>query len=288
MARRCLADDRDRVRGERPGPRGYASPARRAPLVLVGLLSSACAVAAASGSGSLDPILRPGPASRAAFEPGRDAFGFLNLVQAEHPERAGGFSNYCIVMARAAGQFFRFARFAPDRPPLAPARYTELVRQVLAEPSGATPGAAPARVEIPGYADLHAFSTAQEPAIKAAFGSSFWSMVHWRTWRVALPLGARHQYGVARELRAEVDAGWPAPVMITNFPDQDLLNHAVLVYDYRVRRDVVEFLAYDPNDPDNPLALTFQPATRGFWVETLPYSPPGRVRAFRLFASPLL
>jgi hypothetical protein len=104
---------------------------------------------------------------------------------------------------------------------------------------------------------------------------------------MAWPLGRGHQQRLAAELAAEVDAGWPVPIMITNHPEMDLLSHAVLVYGYRRVTRVVEFLAYDPNDPGTPLALQFDPETRAFWVEPLPYGPPGRVRAFRIYTSPL-
>ena len=111
--------------------------------------------------------------------------------------------------------------------------------------------------------------------------------MHWRTWRVGVRLSPDHQRGVAEELVREMDARRPAPLMITNFPDADLLNHAVLVYDYRRRSGMVEFLAYDPNDPGTPLGIHFDPATFGFWVGESPYSPPGiflRVPALRLSA----
>ena len=49
----------------------------------------------------------------------------------------------------------------------------------------------------------------------------------------------------------------------------------------------MEFLAYDPNDPGSPFALYYDDASRAFWVGPLTYSPPGRVRAFRLYTSPL-
>lgn len=245
---------------------------------------------AASGRDSVPPTIAssrtipPGT----GFELGRDTFAFPNLVRAEHPERAIDFANYCIVMARAASQFFRFARFAPDRAPLPPDEYTRLAREVMALSPREAPRRDGERVVVPGYPDLYALSRAQEPAIKAAFDSNLLSMMHWRTWRVVLPLGSGHQRRVAAELVAELDAGQPVSLMITNFPEPDLLNHAVLVYDYRRRSGGVAFLAYDPNDPDTPLEIHFDPATRAFWVAALPYSPPGRIRVFRLFASPLL
>src|SRR5262249_27289655 len=94
----------------------------------------------------------------AAFEVGRDTFAFPNLVRAEHPERTVDFANYCIIRARAANQFFRFARFDPAAPPVTDAEYTRLVQSVLDVGPWEAPRPAKQRIAIPGYPDLHAFS----------------------------------------------------------------------------------------------------------------------------------
>jgi hypothetical protein len=217
----------------------------------------------------------------------RDAFAFANLVRAERPGLNDGFANYCLLMARAANQFFRFARFAPERPPASMAEYERAVRAVLARPPWAPPAPPPARIVIPGYSGLRAFSQAHEALVKRALGSNVLSMLHWRTWRVGVDFTPAHQARLAGELAAELAAGRPAALLITNFPHEDLLNHAVLVYDRRASDGGAEFLAYDPNDPGSPLALHFDGASRSFWVPPLTYSPPGRIRAFRLYTSPL-
>jgi hypothetical protein len=272
-------DARDQGSGERPGP----DPWRPARVPLIALCLAACAPTLA-----LDPPGSPGTVT-AGFQVGRDTFAFPNLVRAEHPERTVDFANYCIIMSRGATQFFRFARFEPDAPPVSDAEYTRLTRQVMAIGAWEPPRAAGERIVIPGYPDLYAFSREREAALKAAFDWNRLSMAHWRTWRVALPLPADHQPRLAVELRQEIDAGRPAPLMISNFPHPDALNHAVLVYGYRTgAAATVEFLAYDPNDPGTPLGIHYDPGTTGFWLEPTPYSPPGRIRAFRLFSSPLL
>jgi hypothetical protein len=279
---RVTPAERGRGRGDRPGsgrPRFFSW---LVPAILSGLLLSGCATGALDGPTPANRVDRP------AFEVGRDTFAFPNLVRSHHPERHVDFANYCILMARAASQFFRFARFAPAEPPVSEAEYARRIGEVMRISAWAAPRPDAERVVIPGYPSLFEFSRAHEATLKASFGSNILSMVHWRTWRAGFPLAAAHQERVARQLRAELDAGRPAPVMITNFPDPDVLNHAVLVYEYRLRSGALEFLAYDPNDPASPLGLHFDPLTRGFWVEPLPYSPPGRVRAFRLYTSPLL
>ncbi|HSE96536.1 MAG TPA: hypothetical protein VLD61_11645, partial [Methylomirabilota bacterium] len=143
------------------------------------------------------------------FAVGRDTFAFANLVRAERPGLNDAFANYCLIMARAAGQFYRFARFDPQAPAVSSGEYTRLTRAVLDREVWAPPVPAAERVVVPGYPDLHAFSRAQEAAIKAAFGSNVLSMMHPRTWRVAVALWPQHQAGVAHALRDEVDAGRP-------------------------------------------------------------------------------
>jgi hypothetical protein len=274
-------DARGRERGERSGPRRPRHRARLAPALLLALVLSACA--------SAPPLERPpAPAARAEFAVGRDTFAFPNLVRANTPDRPVEFANYCIVMVRGASQFFRFARFAPGEPPRPDAEYTRLTREVLAITPWEAPWPAERRLVIPGYPDLHTFSRARESAIKAAFGNQWPSIFAFRNWRVTWWQSRAHQAGLAHELVEEVGGGRTTPLLITSFPEPDYLNHVVLVYDYRPSAGVVEFLAYDPNDPDNPLSLHFDPASRAFWIEAVPYGPAGRIRAFRLFGSPLL
>jgi hypothetical protein len=254
----------------------------RAPVALVvplvGLLAAACSPAPLAPRAT-----RPEPPP--AFRLGRDTFAFANLVRAERPGERVPFANYCLVMVRAATQVHRFARFDPGRPPPGDLELGRLLADVLARDPWGPPLPAGDRVVIPGYPDLHALSAAREAVVKAALGSGLPSMVHPRTWRVALALSPAHQASVAADLRAEVEAGRPAPLMVTNFPEPDLLNHAVLVYAHRAGAGGSDFLAYDPNDPWSPLGLHFDPAERAFYVGPLPYSPPGRIRAFRLYTS---
>jgi hypothetical protein len=273
----CRASRRGRRCGDR-SERDRARRGRAVAVVALGLLGTACA--------SLPPPGAPTPPAE-RFRIGRDSFAFANLVRAERPGWNDGFANYCLLMVRAANQFFRFARFAPERPPAPVAEYRRLVAEVLARPPWGPPAPEDERILIPGYPDLHALSRAHEALLKRALGSNVVSMVHWRTWRVGIAYSGDHQARLARTLVAEIEAGRPVPLMITNFPHEDLLNHAVLVVDHRRSGQGMEFLAYDPNDPGSPLALHFDEATRGFWVGPLTYSPPGRVRAFRLYTSPL-
>ena len=124
---------------------------------------------------------------RGRFDLEHDAFAFANLVRAERPGWNDAFANYCLVIARAASQFYRFARFAPDRPAGLARRSTSgWCARSSSRPPWAPPAPEADRAVIPGYADLHSFSAAHEAVIKTALGSNVLSMMHWRTWRVGV------------------------------------------------------------------------------------------------------
>ena len=271
--RRASARGRDALRSRRRRPVTALGL-----WMAVGLLTAACATAPPAGAPTT---------GRGHFDLDHDAFAFANLVRAERPGWNDAFANYCLLIARGANQFYRFARFVPDQPAASPADYERLVRAVFARAPWMPPVAEADRVIIPGYADLRSFSAAHEATIKTALGSNVLSMMHVRTWRVGVDFSPAHQERLAHELIAEVDAGRPAPLMITNFPHDDLLNHSVLVYDRHPGQQGTDFMAYDPNDSASPLTLYYDETARAFWVGPLTYSPPGRVRAFRLYTSPL-
>jgi hypothetical protein len=190
-------------------------------------------------------------------------------------------------MARAITQFLRFARFDPDVPKVSQDRYETLVEQVVAR-SPWRAAADDQRIPIPGYPSLYALSREQEHAVKAGLGSRFWTLVHWTNWRVVFPMPGVQQERVAREVRAELDSGRPAQLLVTNLPSWEL-NHTVVAYQYRIGDNGdVEFLVYDPNDPHSPGLVTFDRHSRRFLSTRLYDTSSGTIRAFRMYYSPLL
>jgi hypothetical protein len=278
MVPRFRADGRGRPRRDARRGRRWCPVTALGVATALGLLATGCASAPSADAPAVPP---------SGFALEHDVFAFANLVRAERPGWNDAFANYCLVLTRAASQFYRFARFLPERPVVSPEEYGRLVRAVLARPPWAPPAPEASRVIIPGHADLRSFSAAHEGVIKEALGSNVLSMLHWRTWRVGVDFPPEHQERLARDLISEMEAGHPVPLMITNFPHGDLLNHSVLVYAHRPAQQGTDFLAYDPNDPGSPFTLYYDRSARAFWVGPLTYSPAGRVRAFRLYTSPL-
>jgi len=126
--------------------------------------------------------LPPSPGPVLGF--GVDTFAFRNDSRIHHRGKPDIYCNRCFLMARAVGQFRRFARFEADGPRLMPEAYAARVWQVIRRGAWRAPLPADRRVVIPGYPSLHAFTGAEEAAVKAGLRGRFWTLVHPTNWRM--------------------------------------------------------------------------------------------------------
>lgn len=229
--------------------------------------------------------LQPSPGPVLGF--GVETFAFRNDSRIHHRGKPDIYCNRCFLMARAVGQFQRFARFEPEAPRLEPAAYAARVWRVIRRAAWRAPLPAPRRVVIPGYPSLHAFSGAEEAAVKAGLRGRFWTLVHPTNWRMTFPSLPGQQERVARETVAELRAGRPVQLFVTDFPRIEL-NHSVLVFDYRTSGPgTVDFVVYDPNDPSAPGVVRFDRRDERFHPAPLCGVTVPRFRAFRQYYSPL-
>ncbi len=259
--------------------------ARLAVLLGVVLVTVACATG---------PVLGPPPegaadarASALEFAFARDTFAFKNLIRARHPHEDGLYANYCFVLARGLRQFSQFARFDPALPRLDHAAYVTLVRRVAARPPWEPALPEDARIVIPGYASLRELSQAEEAAVKEGLGGRFWTFVHWTNWRVTFWVTPAHQDNVAREIVSELRAGRLVQLLITNWPKPEL-NHTVVAFESRDGATTLDFVVWDPNDPDAPGVITFDRRARRFAATRVYDTEPGVIRVFRMYYSRLL
>src|SRR6202171_3263525 len=253
-------------------------------------LSLCLVVLALAGCASAPAIERNAsrPASGAALRFGVDTFAFRNDIRWKNPRQPDMYANYCFVMARAVTQFQRFARFAPELPRVEPSEYTRLVGLVVERSPWEDPLPSAERVVIPGYTSLHELSAAHEAAVKTGLGGFVWTVIHWTNWRVVFPVTGGQQERVARETLAELDAGRMVQLLVTNLPKVEL-NHTVIAYDYRIYEGrFLEFIVYDPNEPEAPGRVAFDRAERTFFASGVYDTEPGTIRAFRMYYSPFL
>ncbi|MEX2222365.1 MAG: hypothetical protein WEG40_11270 [Candidatus Rokuibacteriota bacterium] len=231
-------------------------------------------------------MLAPPRSSGPVLGFGVDTFAFRNDSRIHHRGQPDMYCNRCFLMARAVGQFQRFARFAPGEPRLRSAEYAERVYRVTRR--GAWRPALPdaERIVVPGFASLHAFSRAAEAAVKDGLRGRLRTLVHWTNWRMTFPSLPGQQERVARETMAELRAGRPVQLFVTDFP-RIKCNHSVLVFDYRASApDAVDFVVYDPNDPEAPGIVRFDARDERFHPAPLRGVSVPTFRAFRQYYSP--
>ena len=229
----------------------------------------------------------PRPSSGPLLGFGVDTFAFRNDSRIYHRGKPDMYCNRCFLMARAVGQFQRFARFDADRPRLRPADYTERVRQVTGRAAWRAPLPDARRIAFPGFASLHALTREEEGAVKAGLPERFWTLVHWTNWRMTFPSLPGQQERVARETMAEIRAGRPVQLFITDFPRIEV-NHSVLAFDYRAPgSETVDFVVYDPNDPAAPGVIRFDRRDERFHPAPLLGVTVPSFRAFRQYYSPI-
>lgn len=253
-----------------------------------GLVVSLAAVALAAGCTLRSPL----PAGERPFGFATDTFAFANdTVWEYHFDRTTGvrewhervprppFSLRCGPTVRATRQFFANARFDPAAPPVDEATYTRLVRAVMAT-DARRPTAE--RIVIPGYADLRSFSAAHAALVKANISGAWTSQLQRGNWRMIFPFSTGHQAATAARLRVQVAHGWPPILHVLRYPSLTL-NHMVLVYDVKETPAELRFVAYDPNDAEQPIVIAFDRVTNRFSYPATPYFPGGPVRAYEIY-----
>jgi hypothetical protein len=253
----------------------------RIAVVALALVTAACVHAPAQ------LVARPAAASVPAFSFADDTFAFPNIIRERYPHVPDLYANYCFVLGRAVRQFNQFARFDATAARADADEYTRLVRAVSSRQPWEPPLPPAERVVIPGFANLRAFSAAEEAAVKAGLSSRFWTLVHWTNWRVTMPVPDGHQTAVLEEVLDELAGGRLVQLLITNWPKHEV-NHTVVAYAYRQVADGVEMSVWDPNDPTEPGTVLFDGRHERFVASHVYDTNVGPIRVFRMYYSWLL
>ena len=231
-------------------------------------------------------LARPHPGPALTF--GADTFAFRNDSRIHHKGKPDLYASRCFVLARAVVQFQRFARFEPAAPRLTAAAYTALVRRVTRRAPWRPPLPVAERIVIPGFESLHELTREAEAAVKAGLPRRLWTILHWTNWRIIFPLPSAQQERVAAEMIAELQAGRPVQLLVSDFP-RIRFNHSVLAFDFKVSGpDSIDFSVYDPNDPTVPGVIRFDRRVRRYRPAPLCGVNVPHFRSFRMYYSPFL
>jgi hypothetical protein len=232
-------------------------------------------------------------ANQRPFAFGRDTFAYRNdLVweyvfddatgKTSHRQREPkpDYTHHCFVVARSARQFFQFARFAPEQPPVDDETYRKLIRRVVARDPMRCGDAG--RVVIPGFTNLHEFSTARPKLLQDECGGAWRSYFQRGHWRIMFPFTRGGQAKEAAVLAEQVRQHRPPVVHLIQFPELTI-NHAVVVFDVQETPEALEFSVYDPYEPHHPVPLLFNRATRTFEFPRNPYFIGGEVNVYEIY-----
>lgn len=263
---------------------------------IVRLVVAFCLLAV-SAAGARETI--PGPPLR--FD--ADTFAFANQTVYLYPhgyaekrklkpgEKPPGFTLRCFAMCRSVEQFRKFARFDPTLPPPDDATLGSLVRRV----TGRSPwrGALPPdrRVVIPGYPGLRALSEARPLVVQKSIGGGWWATYlrpgNYRMFSFWWN-GPSDQARTQRTLDDVLAHHDGFAAYLTTYPSLSI-NHAVLIYARQpaAPNGPVHYLAYDPNHPEAPRDLVYDPAQRAFSFEKDWDFVGGKVTVLRVYGMPV-
>lgn len=237
----------------------------------------------------------PKPVSEKHFDFSCDTFAFSNELVWEYHFNANGkwsaqkhepvpdYAQHCFVVARSARQFFANARFDASQPVADETVYRELIRRV-AKSNPRSPLSDSEKIVIPGYTNLREFSRAQEHLLKEGCGGAWQSYLQRGNWRMVFPFTQNGQMDVAEKLMEDLKRGWPATVHAVTFPKLSL-NHALLIFDAKKQEKKIQFTTYDPNDPEQPITITFDLAAKEFFFPQTKYFAGGPVHIYEIYSA---
>ena len=188
--------------------------------------------------------------------------GYAEKRQLKPGEKPPAFTLRCFAMCRSAEQFHKFARFDPSLPPPDDATLNRLLRRVNRHAVWRVPLPPEKRVVIPGYANLRALSQARPLLVQKNVGGGLMTYLRLGNWHMFFYKhhdAAQQAWtqGVVEDAFAHND-GFVA--YLTTYPSLSI-NHAVLLYGRGPARadGVVPYRVYDPNHPEAPREMLWDP-----------------------------
>jgi len=190
------------------------------------------ALCLASGCARTTPCLGPGR----PFEYATDTFAFANETvwkyeDGQHVSDNAGtnvktehYSRRCFLLSVSAIQFWKFARFEHDQPPVTAREMARRIRQVRGKAVWHDALPAEQRIVFPGFASLRDFSEHQGQLLRANLGPGWTTYFEPRKFSMTFVPDAEAQKQTSNLLSEWLRAGHPLVVWMYNFPHIDI-NH---------------------------------------------------------------
>ena len=237
-------------------------------------------------------------AAAADFRFDRDTFVFANATVFKYYKgiaflRAGSATNdpatsynrRCFVIARAAAQFHKFARFDPHGAPLDDRTLVARVRAVTRRAPWRQALPDEQRIIFPGYANLREMSKARAPVLKEKIGLGWPTYFRLGNFRMFYARSAKYQEQTHAALTAALARGDLFVGYLSTYPNLSI-NHAVLVYARRTSHSdsgTERYLVYDPNHADAPRELSWSASKRSFAYQKDVDFIGGPVRVYQVY-----
>jgi hypothetical protein len=233
------------------------------------------------------------------FDFARDRFAFANELVWEYQFDAAtakmnfrpraprpDYAHRCFVLTRAARQFLYHARFDAEQKVAGDEILRQLIRKVVAR-NPRKPCETKAQIVIPGFANLFEFSAARENLLKAECGGAWRSYVLRSHWRMVFPIARAHQERTAAALVARLEKNLSPIIHLVKFPSLTI-NHSMILFAAAKTKTGVEFSAYDPNQPTQPVKLAFDRVKKMFSLPANRYWAGGELNVIEIYQSWLM
>ncbi|MEZ5404912.1 MAG: hypothetical protein R3F23_01695 [Verrucomicrobiia bacterium] len=195
------------------------------------------------------------------------------------------YTRRCFVVARAALQFWKFAKFTPQKPKLTQDKLVERIRQITRTPVWKSAFPISEKIEIPGYANLNEASQKEPVIFQQNIGLGWPTYFRPGNFPIVLPPSHFQQAKLHNFLQTSLQKNQPVIVWLINFPSLSI-NHAVVVFHVTTQQTQYDYLVYDPNTPQRPLTLSYHPDVHQFNFEKTFYFRGGKVQARPVYLSP--
>ena len=235
-----------------------------------------------------------GAGSTVGFNYNRDTLSFANTTVFEYHNgevvsrwgrKSDRYTRRCFVMTRTVEQFYKFARFDPNAPPLAESELHKRIRAVTRKSPWHDPLPPEKRIVFPGYNNLRELSQANTRLLQRNIGLGWVAYLRPGNARMFYLHEKNYQVKTHQQLEQSLARGEFFIAYLSDFPILHI-NHSVLVYKHdrpRSADGTDHYLVYDPNHPDAPRHLEWLPQKREFSYEKDKEFAGGFTRVFQVY-----